>query len=203
MQLTSALLSLAVLLTSTAQAAPSVGVTSSLTKRWCGFDATCGCTPDPAAGCELTFDKCGHSGTGRRTARGARQIARTIASCMQFTATLVSLAVAFASMSAVTAAPAVESSLTKRCGVRFRGAVRLHAGRRDGLPADVRQVRPAVVLAAAVPGVWHVPRAVCRFFPMHRPVQEERAVIRNNGYGLYFETNELMTEMCALMLLSY
>ncbi|CAK5284732.1 unnamed protein product [Mycena citricolor] len=59
MQLTSALLSLAVLLTSTAQAAPSVGVTSSLTKRWCGFDATCGCTPDPAAGCELTFDKCG------------------------------------------------------------------------------------------------------------------------------------------------
>ncbi|CAK5284733.1 unnamed protein product [Mycena citricolor] len=59
MQFTATLVSLAVAFASMSAVTAAPAVESSLTKRWCGFEAQCGCTPDAATGCQLTFDKCG------------------------------------------------------------------------------------------------------------------------------------------------
>ncbi|KAJ7448777.1 hypothetical protein FB451DRAFT_1288553 [Mycena latifolia] len=47
---------LAVLAVVTVHAAP--GPSTTLTKRWCGFQQSCPCEPDPEAGCVLRFDTC-------------------------------------------------------------------------------------------------------------------------------------------------
>ncbi|KAJ7452256.1 hypothetical protein FB451DRAFT_1565967 [Mycena latifolia] len=56
MHFTRAFVAIAVLAVSTVQAAP--GLTTSLTKRWCGFEPSCPCRFDPRIGCVLQFDDC-------------------------------------------------------------------------------------------------------------------------------------------------
>ncbi|KAJ7096976.1 hypothetical protein C8R43DRAFT_1049005 [Mycena crocata] len=59
MHFTPAILSLIALAVCSVQGAPSLaGSSTSLTKRWCGFQASCPCQADPKIGCELTFDEC-------------------------------------------------------------------------------------------------------------------------------------------------
>ncbi|KAJ7081218.1 hypothetical protein B0H15DRAFT_953228 [Mycena belliarum] len=53
------LLALVLLAAPAARAAPSPGPSSSLTKRWCGFDRSCPCMFDPKLGCALQYDACG------------------------------------------------------------------------------------------------------------------------------------------------
>ncbi|KAJ7307939.1 hypothetical protein DFH08DRAFT_900565, partial [Mycena albidolilacea] len=56
MHLTRSILALVVLAVSTVQAAP--GPTTTLTKRWCGYEYSCKCDLDPEAGCVPQFDDC-------------------------------------------------------------------------------------------------------------------------------------------------
>ncbi|KAJ7452253.1 hypothetical protein FB451DRAFT_696490 [Mycena latifolia] len=56
MHLTRVFVAIAVLAVSTVQAAP--GLSTSLTKRWCGFQQDCPCQFDPKIGCVPQFDDC-------------------------------------------------------------------------------------------------------------------------------------------------
>ncbi|KAJ7451342.1 hypothetical protein FB451DRAFT_1284258, partial [Mycena latifolia] len=57
MHFTRSLLTLALLTVTTVHAAP--GPSTSLTKRWCGFEHSCPCDFDRKAGCVPHYDKCG------------------------------------------------------------------------------------------------------------------------------------------------
>ncbi|KAJ6565824.1 hypothetical protein DFH09DRAFT_1157105 [Mycena vulgaris] len=58
MHFTRPLVVVAALAVTAVQAAP--GVTSTLTKRWCGFEHSCPCDFNRKAGCVPRFDECGH-----------------------------------------------------------------------------------------------------------------------------------------------
>ncbi|KAJ6526881.1 hypothetical protein DFH09DRAFT_1187402 [Mycena vulgaris] len=56
MHFTRSILALAVFAASTVQAAP--GLSTSLTKRWCGFRRSCPCEVNLETGCVPQFDEC-------------------------------------------------------------------------------------------------------------------------------------------------
>ncbi|KAJ7501082.1 hypothetical protein B0H11DRAFT_1993551, partial [Mycena galericulata] len=57
MYFTHSILEFAVLAIAAVKAAPTPSTT--LTKRWCGFDLTCPCDLDPEVGCMPQYDECG------------------------------------------------------------------------------------------------------------------------------------------------